>query len=401
MPAMVMIRFLRIKGDDRVNAGAGNDWVDGGIGNDAIYGQEGLDKIVGGDGNDYIEGGEGNDVVYGQFGADVIKGGSGDDYLDGGDGGDLIEDFYGSNIVSGGQGSDKIILDKATIDTSKNNNVIDGGGGNDYIIAGDGDDVIYGGQGRDEIHGGAGDDVYYYRKGDNLDIISDVDGNNKIIIEGYEFKDAQFYEYGGSRIIMFNEDEQEAIVINNRSNFDQISFGNDKFNIDELFSSAEVLDGSALKMFFGDERGNRFDLTKGDDKAYGGDGNDDIYGLKGDDKLYGDLGNDRLYGGEGSDVLAGGRGDDRLYGGAGEDRYIYSRGDGADVIYDVENSYSHENDILKFSDMTLNELIFRREGNHMVIRSIYDNADKITLENHFYYDNNEDKNSQYHRIEKS
>lgn len=63
-------------------------------------------------------------------------------------------------------------------------------------------------------------------------------------------------------------------------------------------------------------------------RAYGGDGDDSIFGNSGDDLLYGDAGDDlidggagddAIYGHEGRDILRGGAGDDRLFGNAGFD----------------------------------------------------------------------------------
>ena len=69
----------------------------------------------------------------------------------------------------------------------------------------------------------------------------------------------------------------------------------------------------------------------GDDKIYGGDGEDTIYG----DIIYGDnpnfFGNDKLFGGAGADSIFGGKGDDFIDGGAG-DEYIEG-GAGEDIIY--------------------------------------------------------------------
>jgi Ca2+-binding RTX toxin-like protein len=56
------------------------------------------------------------------------------------------------------------------------------------------------------------------------------------------------------------------------------------------------------------------------DRAFGGPGNDVIYGRAGPDRLSGGVGNDRIYGGLGNDVIFGGPGLDRMFGGPGVDR---------------------------------------------------------------------------------
>jgi len=69
---------------------------------------------------------------------------------------------------------------------------------------------------------------------------------------------------------------------------------------------------------------DRFNLSEGDDTAYGFHGDDAMYGNGGNDFLSGGQGNDKLYGGAGNDILLGGLGDDLLNGGAGFDRAGYA-----------------------------------------------------------------------------
>ncbi len=72
--------------------------------------------------------------------------------------------------------------------------------------------------------------------------------------------------------------------------------------------------------------------TSGNDKIYGGDGNDTLKGLEGDDEIHGGDGNDTIEGGKGDDTIYGGDGDDIIYGGRGFDN-IYG-GDGDDLIWE-------------------------------------------------------------------
>ena len=73
-------------------------------------------------------------------------------------------------------------------------------------------------------------------------------------------------------------------------------------------------------------------IGKGDNRIYGGDGNDELYAGK----------NDRLFGEAGDDLLdaSQGKGNNRLYGGTGSDRLFagtpndfLSGGDGNDILY--------------------------------------------------------------------
>lgn len=74
----------------------------------------------------------------------------------------------------------------------------------------------------------------------------------------------------------------------------------------------------------------------GKDALEGFAGNDHLKGEGGADRLFGGAGNDTLEGGTGDDVIVGGAGADTLYGGAGADIFIFSFGDGADEIKDLE-----------------------------------------------------------------
>ncbi len=68
----------------------------------------------------------------------------------------------------------------------------------------------------------------------------------------------------------------------------------------------------------------------GDDRLYGGYGNDFISGGGGKDAIYGGRGNDRLDGGAGNDLIHGELGNDELFGGAGNDKLMGD--EGADAI---------------------------------------------------------------------
>lgn len=62
--------------------------------------------------------------------------------------------------------------------------------------------------------------------------------------------------------------------------------------------------------------------SAGSGTLIGGSGNDELYGADGSDVLNGDDGNDYLQGGAGNDTLDGGSGNDTLFGGTGNDHYI-------------------------------------------------------------------------------
>jgi Ca2+-binding RTX toxin-like protein len=68
----------------------------------------------------------------------------------------------------------------------------------------------------------------------------------------------------------------------------------------------------------------------GDLTAFGGGGNDRIYGGTGNDRLFGEAGDDEIYGGLGSSFLSGGSGNDTLHSGPGDT--VMSGGSGADTF---------------------------------------------------------------------
>ncbi|GKT19101.1 hypothetical protein ADUPG1_004298, partial [Aduncisulcus paluster] len=66
---------------------------------------------------------------------------------------------------------------------------------------------------------------------------------------------------------------------------------------------------------------NVMHATDHNDKLFGNEGDDRLYGEGGHDYLDGGLDDDKLYGGDGNDVLNYDEGDDKLVGGNGDDFY--------------------------------------------------------------------------------
>lgn len=105
----------------------------------------------------------------------------------------------------------------------------------------------------------------------------------------------------------------------------------------------EAYGGSGNDTIYGDcgpaEPGWQTSYNGGSDMLYGGSGDDLIYGQAGDDRLTGGLGNDRLVGGIGKDLFEGGSGNDTIWGdlsggqsGSGKDDNIGHGGEGHDLI---------------------------------------------------------------------
>ncbi len=105
-------------------------------------------------------------------------------------------------------------------------------------------------------------------------------------------------------------------------------FGNGLNNLLIGRAGNDTIDGGAGDDSINGGEGND-SLSGGDgfDEIWGGDGDDTIFGGAGDDELEGGKGNDTMDGGAGNDELEGGKGDDTLFGGAGDDELEGDKGD--------------------------------------------------------------------------
>ena len=108
-----------------------------------------------------------------------------------------------------------------------------------------------------------------------------------------------------------------------------------------------VMGSSGRDSVFGGVGNDKMFGGSGEDLLFGGLGNDLIDGGTGADVLTGGRGNDHLLGGSGDDSLWGGQGDDLLYGGSGDDvltggrgsdTYVYAKGEGNDLIRELDGA---------------------------------------------------------------
>lgn len=129
--------------DNAVLGGVGQDEtrivimarIIGGSGNDLRIGTGAADEIFGFGGIDLLRGSGGNDRIEGGDGPDSLYGDQGNDRIEGGDGDDLIRGGRGNDTLDGGDGRDMIRADL----------------GNDFILASEDDDYIDGGDGFDTV----------------------------------------------------------------------------------------------------------------------------------------------------------------------------------------------------------------------------------------------------------
>ncbi|MHB0985580.1 MAG: Ig-like domain-containing protein [Sulfuricella sp.] len=152
----------------------------------------GLDNI--------IVGNAASNVLDGAAGADTLIGGAGDDTYIVDNAGDQTVELAGEGIDTvyssvswalAGNVENLTLTGTNTIDGSGNelDNIIIGNGadnrlignaGNDSLFGNAGNDVLDGGTDNDILYGGVGDDTYIWRKGDGLDTIADMGGNDTV-----------------------------------------------------------------------------------------------------------------------------------------------------------------------------------------------------------------------------
>ncbi|NEP45027.1 MAG: calcium-binding protein, partial [Okeania sp. SIO2H7] len=105
-------------GKNVIKGKGGNDLLNGEGGNDKLFGDGGKDTLIGGSGKDIFEGGKGNDTLTGGDGKDKFVFNSKRSFRSKDIGVDTIDDFI--------LGEDKIVLDRTTFNSFKNNKFRDG-----------------------------------------------------------------------------------------------------------------------------------------------------------------------------------------------------------------------------------------------------------------------------------
>ena len=396
-------------GDDTLNGGAGNDayYIEAGHGNDLIIDKEGDNKIVFTDGlsmddydmlvdarkgfvlthketeetiglrdfitnplnydfisgdksitdnigggkreifngtaeDDVIEGGDGFNIFYGGAGDDVLNGGKDMDFMYGGDGDDILNGRNGLNVMFGEGGDD-------TLYAGDDGSYLSGGDGNDALYGGGGADVLDGGKGDDYLQGDHGDNTYIYGKNYDSDVINASSDNNAILIKDYTTRDMKLSRNIHNDLIMrFG--------------------GNDQLTIDHFFDYNSNRDISFLFEAEGDKLYGQYDITANREVAFEpvvDNNNSNWLGLYVNDSVeyHGLGGADGIGAANGNDILDGGSGNDTLMGGNGVDTYIFAKGYDHDNI----NEWSNEKSIIKFFDITSDEVEFTNNGGNLDI----------------------------------
>jgi len=318
-----LFRFESLEGsafDDTLVGNGQANIIDGGAGDDVIRGGGGKDNLVGGQGTDFCDGAKGRTVSCGReaklnasayVDVDPMSGGGGGLQLIGGDGRDQFviafnEDFSTFGITAAkalalGPGCARVSAiqascptegparwvmadlgpgrDSLTVEGSlagAQNVRIAGGLGNDTIRGGDEDDLIEGGYGADKLYGGAGADgligsrpgpTYLYGE-ENGDLLAAGGGcAGGEIVGGEGRDDASFAEtpaHPGTLIVSFPA---------NKAWIDAVR-GCDPVRLDD---SNEDMEGSFdWDILIGDARANNMLGQPGEDRFYGGGGDDVI-----------------------------------------------------------------------------------------------------------------------------
>ncbi len=416
-------------GNDEAYGASGNDELYGGDGGDRLFGDAGDDILSGGSGYDYLKGGRGNDVYRfnlgdGQDVIDNIAETAQSDSIEFGQGitvnslalskaGDdliisiagtndsvrLFRWFYGDNAyrVSTIKFSDSSTLSAAELEglgytvvpgaqNLSGTEAVDtlvGSSGDDSLNGNGGDDTLDGGSGADVLYGGYGNDVYLFNRGSGQDTVSNY-SREPDSVDTIQFgpdissSDLEYFRVGQDlRIHIAGTDD--SVQVWGWFYGEDYKVAQLRFQDGSVISSADIDSGG-----FQIVGGNLYDRLQGSaaaDNMHGWSDSDYLTGGAGNDILHGNEGNDTLNGDDGNDTLIGGSGSDTMRGGLGDDVYVFNRGDGHDIIEDLEPEGASPAgiDTLKFgSGISLNDLDFFNERGDLRI-VIRDTADSILI----------------------
>ena len=297
-------------------------------------------------------------------------------FVDGGPGNDQIEGFgnYGDEVV---------------------NNFLSGGSGDDRLTGWFSTDVLTGGPGSDILQGLFGGDTYFVNPADDgVDIINEVyhaerfgvidddpatDADTVLFGAGVALEDLALSfgsmaitQFGGTVTIFPTLDASWAenhgirVLIAGPAypNGVEMGMGIERFQFDDgtTVSFQDVLSRVPVSLLAG---------TAVNDILVGGPGNDEIHGFSGDDSIDGFTGDDILDGGTGNDVLRGG---------TGADTYRIVRGDGQDVITDVDTNDGNVDRVLYAADILPSQVKATRLGNDLIL-TLTGTTDRVTVSN--------------------
>lgn len=268
-----------------------------------------------------------------------------------------------------------------------------GGAGNDALHGGNGDDDLVGGAGDDYLDGGTGNDRYVWGRGHGndtlVDIYADAGRHNSLAFRGLRPDEVQVEVLDEElRTLRFTIlDTGETITVSARTGW---------YGVPDSPMHFHFADGTTWTVQ--DAARNSLTPSTGDDDTLVGSSVDDLPA-----RLNGGDGNDVITGRGGHDVMEGGGGNDTLYGNGGlvdywsdgewrsrwgervsygdSDIYVFGRGDGQDVIVDID--HAGNTDVLRFKpNVAPDDVVFSQRGYDLVVR-IRGTTDQVTVAGFF------------------
>lgn len=356
------------EGDDSLNALQFPHELSGGKGNNFLSGSDGNDVFIGGEGNDEMRG---DDPSTNQAGSDtyVFAIGHGQDKI--------------VDVGSGPENTNILRFEGANLGSGSNSKFFRQG--NDLIIK------AYGGE--DQVA------IRYYFTG------KEHEPGNASKLTGLDFRYFQF-EFE-DKTLSYDDMAGQTVTGKGTANDDTLLGAMTQDILYAGYGDDKVSGGNSGDKLYGEKGADTIWGDAGDDELNGGHGNDvldggldndKLYGESGDDKLTGGKGNDVLSGGDGNDVLEGADGADRLDGGMGNDTltggfgsdvlngqlgsdtYVFSLMHGKDTI--SERGPVTEADTVKFTDMAMSDLMFKKQG-HALVLFDEDGTGSVEISNFF------------------
>jgi Ca2+-binding RTX toxin-like protein len=358
-------------------------------GNDTLRGKDSDDVLDGGTGTDYLNGGSGNDTYIFGFGSgtDTITDILGNDtillnsdvtaddvtvtreknklFINLSDGSKLTVSGWTSTDYkvetlkfANGVDADVDLVELAkntpidgtdryeTIyaDSDEYGSHLRGFENKDTLNGKAGDDTLDGGTGTDYLNGGSGNDTYIFGFGYGNDAITDVLGNDTILLSS---------DVTASDVTVTREKNKLLITLSDGSKLTVNSWTSTDYKVETLkFANGVDADINLVEL----AKTTPIDGTPNTNYMYA-DSNE--FGSH----MRGLGGTDILNGKDGNDILDGGSGNDTLNGDDGDDTYIFGFGFGEDTI-----SERSGNDVIVLKeDVSASDVTITREMSYLII----------------------------------
>ena len=90
--------------------------------------------------------------------------------------------------------------------------------GQDFLFGGLGNDTLSGDLGDDFLFGEEGDDLYVYSRGQGVDVITDPDGRNRLLVTGFSQNEITIACVGDDRVITFSTPNDGITIVGDCKN---------------------------------------------------------------------------------------------------------------------------------------------------------------------------------------